>query len=358
MSTIPTIFNRRLPSYTAVGGKERRASTGLSAVILNRGGRYPRRTFLQELEKTGFDYVVSIESSPERYDVEELSGRFPFARFILLRQEISLGEQINLAASELDSPLFFVLWNDLKIFAGGGAGRMAERLSVNVAEEREETEEGEKKSPFKRLCTVPVIQNSRFETLPTVIAPAVFRKRMKTMLLPPQSEGMSSLYPFDGVGIYDRERFIKMGGFDGTLGNTHWQLMDFGFRAHLWGEEIRLTQQIKLSYDGDIPAEDNTAEDSYRRFYLKNLAPVFRGDYAHLPLRCFPGYFFRSGEDFFAAWEDFSESRRWVRTNRFRWRRDARSVTEGWDGVPGEGLFAGGTRTDEGSLAPGPAWER
>jgi hypothetical protein len=339
MSTIPIIFNKNLPSYTAVGGKERFASTGLSAVLLNRSGRYPRRTFFQELEKTGFDYVISIESSPEHYDMEELSGSFPYVRFILLRRNISLGEQINLAASELDSPLFFVLWNDLKIFAGGTAARMAERLS-GVLEEAKENEE--KKSSFKRLCTVPVIQNSRFETLPTLIAPVVFRKKVRTMFFPPHSEALPSLYPFDGVGIYDRERFIQLGGFDSTLQNTHWQFMDFGFRAHLWGEEIALSQQLKLSYDGAIPAEDNTAEASYRRFYLKNLAPVFRGDYAHLPLCRFPGYFFRSGEDPFAAWEDFSESRRWVKTNRFRWRCDARTITERWDKAPqGETVFPG-----------------
>ncbi|MDR2433717.1 MAG: hypothetical protein LBD47_04030 [Treponema sp.] len=327
MSTIPIIFNETLPSYTAVGGRERFASTGISAVLLNRNGRYPRRTFFQELEKTGFDYVISIESSPEHYDVEELSGRFPYVRFILLKQEISLGEQINLAASELDSPLFFVLWNDLKIFAGGTSGRMAERLSCG----QEEKENGEKKGPFKRLCTVPLIQNSRFETIPTLIVPAVLRKKVDTRFFAPNNgEGLPSLYPFDGVGIYDRERFIQLGGFDSTLKNTYWQFMDFGFRAHLWGEEISFTQQIKLSYDGESPTEDKTTEASYRRFFLKNLAPVFRGDHAHLPLRRFPAYLFRSGDDPFAAWEDFSESRRWVRTNRFRWRCDARAIAERW----------------------------
>jgi hypothetical protein len=328
MNTIPTIFNEALPSYTAVGGNMREASTGLSAVLLNRSGRYPRRTLFQELEKTGFDYVISIESSPERYDVEELSGSFPFVRFILMRERISLGEQINLAASELSSPLFFVLWNDLRIMAGGGAARMAERLAFTPDEQKKA---GGEKSPFKRLCTIPVIQNSRFETLPTLIAPAVRKKRVKTLLFSPLEDGLPSLYPFDGVGIYDRERFIRLGGFDGTLKNTHWQFMDFGFRAWLWGEEIRSTQQVKISYDGEVPGEDNTAEASYRRFYLKNLAPVFRGDYAHLPLRRFPGYFFRSGEDPFAAWAAFSESRRWVELNRYRWQSDARTITDRWD---------------------------
>jgi hypothetical protein len=328
MNTIPTIFNESLSSYTAVGGKERLASTGISAVLLNRCGPHSRRAIFQELEKIGFDYVVSVESSPGRYDVEELSGRFPFVRFLLFSENISPGQKINLAASELSSPLFFVLWNDLKIIAGGGAGRMVERLCLTQEEQKEG---GKEASPIKRLCTVPVIQNTRFETLPTLAVPAIYQKKFRTVFFTFQQEGLPSLYPFEGVGVYDRARFIRLGGFDGSMKSYHWQLMDFGFRAHLWGEEIRSSLQIKLSYDGEPRPEDNTAEESYRRFYFKNLAPVFRGDYAHLPFRRFPGYLLASGEDPFAAWGEFSESRHWVKTNRFRWRSDAKALIDRWD---------------------------
>ena len=326
MNTIPTTFNGTVPAYTVMGGRERNADSGLSAIILNRNGRYSRRTFFNELEKIGFDYCISVESSAEHYDVEELSGQFPFVRFILPKAGISLGEKINLAVWETESPLFFVLWNDLKFIAGGTANRMAERLSIV----QEESENKEKKSRFKRLCTVPVILNSRYEILPTLITPVSLRRKMRTMLLEPHSEGMPGLYPYDGVGIYDRERFISLGGFDNTLNDPHWQFMDFGFRAWLWGENIALSQQTKLSYDRQMPIEDSNSGASYRRFYLKNLAPVFRDDNAHLPLSCFPGYFFKSGEDPFAAWEEFSECRDWVKTNGFRWRCDARAVIERW----------------------------
>jgi hypothetical protein len=137
------------------------------------------------------------------------------------------------------------------------------------------------------------------------------------------------------VGIYDRERFIRLGGFDGTLKNAYWQFMDFGFRSWLWGEEIRSAQQVKISYNGEVPTEDNTIGESYLRFYLKNLAPVFRKDYAHLPFRRFPPYLFRSGEGLFAAWEAFTESRRWVNLNRYRWRNDARTITDRWESPGG-----------------------
>ncbi|MCL2800184.1 MAG: hypothetical protein FWD28_00305 [Treponema sp.] len=326
MNTIPTIFNETIAPYTAVGGKERIASTGISAVILNRPG-HPKRSFLSELEKTGFDNIISIESCSPHYDIEELAGRFPFVRFILPESELNLGEQINLAASELESPLFFVMHSDMKIIAGGTARRMAERLVINPDEPNEQSEQ---KTVFKRLCTVPLILNANYETLPSLLAPLTQKRKIRTIFFDPKNEGDKSLYPFNGIGIYDRQRFINTGGFDITLKNSHWQLMDFGFRSYLWGEEIALNLHLKLSYDGELNPENYSVEESYKRFYLKNLAPVFKSDYSHLPLYKFPGFFFKSGEDIFSAWEDFKECRKWVIKNKYRWKSDARSVINYW----------------------------
>jgi len=323
MNTIPTTFNENLPSYTAVGGNERRASTGLSAVILNRGGRYPRHSFFEELEKLGFDNVLSIENSSVRYDLESLSSGFPFVRFILPQEHLSRGEEINLAASELSCPLFFVLWNDLRFLRSGGAERMAERLLAGAHGE---------KNIYKRLCTTPLIQDARSETMPTLIVPALVpekktEKVIKTIPFVPRKEGQLTLYPFDGIGIYDRERFIRLSGFDPYIKNSYWQLMDFGFRSSLWGEEIASTSLIKLSYDGLVPEEDSTADEGFLRFFLKNLAPVFKGDHAHIPLRRFPGYLKRRG-GLLAAWDEFSSARAWVKTNRFRFSSDAGIMAE------------------------------
>jgi hypothetical protein len=326
MNTIPTIFNEKINPYTAVGGKGRSASTGISAVVLNRPGQYQPRSFFSDLENTGFDNVISVESCAPHYDIEELSGRFPFVRFILPEKEINLGEQINLAASEIESPLFFVLHSDMKITAGGTAKRMAERLSVSSEEK-----DSSSKTGFKRLCTVPVIMNSNYEVLPSLITPMTRRSKMKPVFLEPRNEGDLSLYPFDGAGIYDRERFINTGGFDITLNNSFWQLMDFGFRARLWGEEIALNLQLKLSYNGELPSENITVEESYRRFYMKNIAPVFKNDHAYLPLYRFYSYLFKSKDDFFSSWEEFKECRKWVIKNKFRWKCDARAVTKHWE---------------------------
>jgi len=330
MNTTHTIFDNKITPYTAVGGMEHGTSSGISAVILNRQGHYPRRSLFQELEKAGFDHVISIESPSPHYDIEELTGRFPFVRFVLPEREINLGEQINIAAREIKSPLFFVLRNDLKIVAGGLAKRMAERLS-EIQEQADENVE--KKISIKRLCTVPVIVNSRYEILPTLVTPMIYRKIMQTALMQPQMEGQFSIFPFDGIGIYDRERFIQTGGFDTTLKNTHWQLMDFGFRAHLWGEKIALSLQLRVLCEGELIAQDKTVEQSYRRFYLRNIAPVFNGSYAHLPLYRLLPFFAKSGEDIFTAWQEFFESRKWVADNKRKWRYGVHDITNLWDKV-------------------------
>ena len=266
----------------------------------------------------------------------------------MLKEAITLGEQINLAVSELSSPLFFVLWNDIRILHSSGASRMAERLFWSKEEQARTGHE----NLVKRLCTVPAIQNSRFETLPTLIAPAFFERTVKTLFFVPQRESMPSLYPFDGMGIYGRDRFVRLGGFDASLKSIHWQFMDFGFRAYLWGEEIRSTQLVRLSYNGEVPLKQNAVDESYRRFYLKNLAPVFRGDSAHLPWRGFFTYMFRLRRFFLQALLEYKAGRRWITLNRYRFRNDARSLTDLWN--YGEIEFAGGQIQEPEAAASAP----
>jgi hypothetical protein len=319
MNTIPTTFNENLPAYTAVSGGARGGHSGLSAILLNRGGRYPRRALFEELEKEGFDSVISVERPEERYDIEELSLAFPFVRFILLKTPVNTGYQINLAAAETESPLFFVLWNDLHIIHGGGAGRITELLL--------------KDGNIKRLCTVPMLQNMEFETIPTIIAPFITKKSADTLLSAPMKEEAPSLFPFDGVGIYDRERFIRLGGFDGGLQSPYWQLMDFGFRAWLRGELINCTQFVRLTLEGAPAPHDATVDESYRRFHLKNLSPVVRSGStgAHLPLRRFPAFLLRGGLSPLAAWKEFSAARRWVSEQRYNFQRDASQIMKIWE---------------------------
>jgi hypothetical protein len=325
-----------------VGGDKRLASNGICAVLLRKGGRYARNSCFKELGNGGFDYVLSMETAGERYNIEELSGLFPFVRFILFKDSPNIGRQINVAAAECDTPLFFVLWNDFHPVLSLDAGRIAGRLLSKPNEAAEisadtAVETSESRRPFVRLCTVPVIQNSRFETMPTAYLPVVDGKKFGTAPFVPVKEGEPTLYPFDAAGVYDRARFISLGGFDPKLDSPYWQLLDFGLRAWLWGEEIRYTPHIRFMLEGAFRATDSTAGESYLRFFLKNLAPVIQTSdtpAAHLPLRRFPPYLMNSAAPPLKALRDFSDARNWIASNSRRFTRDVNAVSALWKSEP------------------------
>jgi len=317
MSTIPTIFNERKVAHTIVGGKIKKSdeeTPPMTVILLNRGGRYYRSAVFQNLETAGFTSIISIEMSNEPYDIENLSIRFPSIKFLVPLEKITIGEMINAGVAETDSPYVFVVWNDIRVSPSGVPNRLMARIR----------EEG-------NLCVAPTFQNSRLESLPVQMVPAVSKKSFQVEPMPCYRDSSPTIYPFDFVGIYSRERFVKLGGFDHTILNPYWQNLDFGFRSHLWSENILVSTAFRLSYDGEIPQEDITTDSSYMKFYLKNIAPVFRSDEAYLPLSRFFSYARRCGTGIFETWNCFRMARKWVKLNRYRFARDAASVTETWE---------------------------
>lgn len=317
MNTIPTIFNERKVPHTIVGGTVKKSDEDQSAftvILLNRGGRYYRSAVFQNLEAAGFTSIISIEVSNEPYDIENLSTRFPEVKFLVPLENVSIGEMINTGIAETSSPWVFVVWNDIRISPSSVPARILSKLK----------DDG-------NLCTAPVFLNQKLEQLPVQMVPAVNRHSFQVESMPCFRDGSPSVYPFDFVGIYNREKLIRLGGFDYTIRNPYWQNLDFGFRAHLWGEKILLSNGFRLSYDGDVPSEDITADSAYMRFYLKNLAPVFRKDEAFLPLSRFFSYAAKSGTNIIDSWSYFRMVRKWVRVNKFRFVQDAARITETWE---------------------------
>ena len=317
MSTIPTTSKSSRVPYTVVGGKRvdkaLKKPSALSILVLNRGERLYKSTTFTQLEKLGTGEILSVEGPRAGYDIENLARKFPRVRFILLKEEVNPGEKVNIGISEASGRLAFVLWNDASLVSSD-LSRVVEKL------DQEST-----------ACTVPVLQNPKKELLPTVLSPAFYRKLLRIVPAQPTRDGLPTIYPFDYCGIYNRERFTLIGGFDHSLDNPYWQKLDFGFRCFLWGERIQTTTGIQLSYHGEVPAEDTTPDESYKIFFLKNLAISFSRDSGTLPSTKFLTYLLKTGSGVVGAWKDFKEVRRWVEINRYRFKQDARSLTELWE---------------------------
>lgn len=318
MNTIPTTLSDSAVPYTVVGAS--RGSTGsgvpVSLVVLGRGSRLFRAESLRDLDRLGFDSITCVEEGgAELFDVEALCQRFPRLRFILLGAPADPGTRINIALRESASPFVFVLWNDMSIEIAGLSGRFLERIVEN-----------------DRLCLAPFLAGPDGTNLPVSATPALQGSSLRILPLASARDAAPSLYPFDYCGIYSRERFILLGGYDGRLANPFWQRLDFGFRAWLWGEEIRLSQSLRVAYGEGPPSEDGTVDEDYRWFWLKNLAPRHRGDSAVLPSSRFPEYFLSRKGGLFRALAEFRAARTWVELNRYRFKEDAERLVELWEG--------------------------
>ncbi len=318
MSTIPTTSRRPRIPYTIVGGTRGTEGgapfAGVTLCLLNRGGRLYRAELYTELVNLGFAEILSVEGPANSYDIENLSLRFPTIRFLLLHERATSGEMVNIGIDEARENYVLVLWNDMRIAPGSLSFKLLERSAS-----------------LQSLCVVPILQNHRNETIPSIQAPAFYGRLLRILPMAPSSDGAVSLFPFDFCGLYSRERFILTGGFDPSLGNPYWQKMDFGFRSFMWGERIVCNTALRFSYLIDPEHEDATPDESYRLFYLKNLAVRHSGDAGVIPGRILFSYWLKSGVGFPAALREFREVREWVRINTYRFKQDARGVTELWE---------------------------
>jgi hypothetical protein len=309
MSTTPSPSE---VSYTIVGERSQRDGRPITALVLNRGGRQTRAEFLERLLQAGCAHVLVILGPTPHYDVEQLSSRISDVRFLLLPRPVTIGEQINMAMKEVDTPYALTIWSDMEVSTFGE--RAEQQLQQADA-----------------LCAVPLIRSERGETIPSVIAPAFFRSTLRTIPSQPGTPLALSLYPFADAGIYNREKFEASGGFDPEIFNSYWQRMEYGFRAFLWGERIATVPAFRLSLTRPLPAEDTTPDPSYARFHLKSLAVRFSGDEGRIPGRQLIPLVLRSGLSVPQAVDLFRSVRRWVQTHRFRFVQDARRVTELWE---------------------------
>lgn len=303
-----------LGTYTVVstGKKEKVPFKGISVVLLSRGGRPFRRDQIQKLSSLQIAEILSVDMVGT--DVDQLTRTIPELRCIIVPPEMTVGEQINIAIREASGSHILVLWDDMDLQVIGKTGR----LFAMAAEQ-------------KVLCSIPVLMNSKKESIPIRLAPVFSGRKLDVISLGSVKNETPTLYPFDYCGIYNREKFLLSNGFDTEILSPYWQKMDFGFRAFLWGEKIQCYTGIKIAYQNEIPGEDTSIDDSYKRFFLKNLALVFKGDSCQLSLGSIIRFHIRSGMSLFNSLGDYREVGEWVQQNRYRFRMDPYSLTELWE---------------------------
>lgn len=318
MNTIPLTFNGWEIPYSVIGGTAVSSAGKLpvTIVLLNRGGKYFRSSVFHSLTEAGFSSIMSVENNTEPYDIEVLSPRFPSVKFLIPQKKLSIGEMINAGVAEASSDFVFILWNDQRINSTTNIEKIIGDVSKNSL-----------------FCAAPVLSGHKFDSLPVQMMPSLNKKQFQIQPLPCLKDLEPTIYPFDFTGIYNRAKFIEFGGFDSSIQNPFWQNADFGFRTHLWGEEIRIFHHLKIFYETEIPAENVIADVSYLRFYLKNLAPVLKSHGAILPLQRFFTFACKSRMNIFDSWLYFRSASQWISINGMKFKKDAASLVESWEPV-------------------------
>ncbi|MBN1696030.1 MAG: hypothetical protein JW881_00830 [Spirochaetales bacterium] len=318
MSTIPITSEYNSIQYTIVGDSAYDPGSGesprLTILLLNRGGKFHREDLIAGLRSVPFTEVLFFEGPELTYDIEPLSKKYPEVRFLLLREKISAGEKINLGISESRSNLVYVLWSNMAINRASLSDECIKRMNEKSV-----------------LCSVPILKNVKHEIIPSIQVPGISKKDIKVVPWVPSTKKIRSIFPFDFCGIYDKKKFKAIGGYDSRIESPYWQKMDFGFRAFLWGETIRLNPDLTLSYTHDISADDTTPKNGYTLFYLKNIFITCKKGSGVLPVRKLLSYILHSDTGPFDSFREFQTIRRWVKKNRERFRLDAFTLLKTWE---------------------------
>jgi len=293
--------------YAVTGGRRQagRFDPPVSLVVLARGPKLFREQALAEYSEQGFCEILFVEDGRPRSDARKLLERFPDLRLLVPLRPQSPGTRINEAAREVSAERFLVVWDDQSL---SGLSRLQQADAVAV---------------------VPESRDRQGRVLPTVTVPGMEKGLLKILALGAEVESVETLYPIDYTALYDRERFLRTGGYDAVLA-PFWQKLDWGLRSRLWGESLRVLKTFQVAYRSESPVDDQTPDATYPRFYLRNVAVRYEGDHGVLPLNRFWRHARRSGMPLGRSLETFFAERRWVRKHRYRFRTDVRHLAELW----------------------------
>ena len=318
MNPIPSIFNEHQINMAILGGKEQMPGMHMdvTAVIINSSWSTYRAKMIENLLRCGFAEIISIESDSENYTIGDFSKKFPFAKIIIPQGNMTTGDMINIGIGEARTEYVLVL-----------------RDSIDFSKEILTPTLAAKLMEHNLFALTPRLTGRENLAFPVLFSPSIKKAALDVLSTSVVSDLSPNLFPFDNIALYNRKKFIDLGGFDYTIRSDYWQNLDLAFRAWLWGEEIKFSTAFSLSYCTEVPVIDNSPSQFSNRFYLKNLVPRIdkkHADHAFIPAASFFAFWGSSSCGFFEAYARFKEARAWVEQNKYRFKRDVLDLVENW----------------------------
>ncbi|MDA3851552.1 MAG: hypothetical protein PF447_09795 [Spirochaetaceae bacterium] len=318
MNTTAITFERNNLEYTFMSGNQEDRSllkpSGLSILLMNRGDKPFRKDLLHQLSQLGTREIISVETSKNRINPEELQRELPLVKLLFFQSKAHWGEMINIGIKESLGEFVFLIWNDMDINSYSISSRVFSKI-----EERQD------------FCTLPWLYDQKGELYPSRFLPSYGKdKQLKMLPLPPEEELPRSLFPLDYVGIYQRDKFLRAGGYDGNIKSSYWQLMDLGFRAAMGNQRIAFHSALKVHCKEEIPSLNISVDQDYIQFYLKTLALKIRNGQARLPISHLFSLWFKTPLSFRQSVSRIKEIRRWVKAKQYHFCFEAMDLINHW----------------------------
>ncbi len=203
-----------------------------------------------------FNYCLHVVSQNDRFNVDEMQNKYPDVTFITFPKAPSLAERVNALADVCMTTYFLTMRSDTNL--------------MNFDWKPLEAKMKEDEHPAM-IC--PWIFNKSNEKIPTIRAPHLQNKEVSPLSFMPNAPCLDNLYPFLGIGLYDRALFQRLRGYDEEISGAYWQTLDFGVRCWLYGYPIYTMSDIAvLFYAKQFLIEDRTEQQGFERFYSKALS--------------------------------------------------------------------------------------
>ncbi|MBO4425177.1 MAG: hypothetical protein J5768_06650 [Spirochaetales bacterium] len=203
-----------------------------------------------------FNYCLHVVSQSERFPVDEMQARYPDVTFIVFPKAPSLAERVNALADVCMTTYFLTMRSDTNLM----------NFDWKPLEARMKAED-------HPAMISPWIFNKSNEEIPTLRAPHMRGKEVEPLSFMPSAKCHDNLYPFLGIGLYDRALFQRLRGYDEEISGAYWQTLDFGVRCWLYGYPVYTMSDIAvLFYSKQFLIEDRSEQQGFERFYSKALS--------------------------------------------------------------------------------------
>ena len=315
MSSIPSTFDEHQINMTVLGGKVNNSPDvlNISVILLHSSASHLKLNVFENLMGCNFRSIISIEHDSSNYSIEDISKKYPDIKFFIPLEKASDGELINLAMSEIDADYVLVLRDSLYIPSGAVLTNLADRLTSS-----------------KIYCVVPRLLDKNKNGLNTLFTPGAEKGHFVIDSSSVVTDGKKTIYPKDYVALYNRKKFIQLGGFDYTIKSSYWQNLDFAVRSWLWGEETKLTTMLQFSYVDEPSVDDRTINQDYLRYYLKNEVPKYKNEAAFIKNSSFIKFLFHSSCGYLEAKRQFKAAKEWVEKNKYQFKMDLQTFIKDW----------------------------